>query len=634
MVCKRFWFLQLLLILGAMRLCALEIAFRVTPEVSIPFGGDSPSLYKTGFAGTVNTDLQFFNFLSAGPELSYFYVPLNGTGTNLQLVNGGLSVGAFAYPSSRIRVQLEAAGGGYEAMSNSGSYGNLWWKVHANAGFRLTPSFNLAVTGGYISFLYPRSPLYSAIVAGLSGQLTVDTSVSTGNVAVSLDQGEPVFPLFYGIYKQNSIGTLTLVNNETAEIRDVTVSFRSGEYTSSLLLCGSVPILAKRKSVQLPLYADFSPTIQNFTENGKMPGEIVVSYKLLGSGRTASRTVVIQVYNRNTVRWTDKAVLASYISPNSPDVMDFGKYIVGISRTKLRTGLNRNMQFAMYVLEGLKVGGLSNSKDSTTPYVTYHLDPAKLDYIQYPYQTLAYHSGDLDDLGVLVSAVFESIGIRTALIPLNDDFVVAFSLGIAPADAKDLFATQDNLLTISDEVWIPLSMSVLREGFVNSWFEGMKKVNAAFAENPDTEVIILEEAWRTYPAATITGSEAQFAKPDQAAVARAVDTDLMRYISNEFGPKIKAIEDDIKAKGSGTAVQYNQLGLLYIRAGMFEEAKGEYQKSAALGSVPAMVNLGNISTLQKDFKTAGAWFKKALEIQPDNKTAKNGLDRVELELSD
>ena len=262
------------------------------------------------------------------------------------------------------------------------------------------------------------------------------------------------------------------------------------------------------------------------------------------------------------------------------------------------------------------------------------LDPAKLDYIQYPFQTLAYHSGDLDDLGVLIAAVFESIGIRTALIPLNDDFVVAFSLGIAPADAKDLFATQDNLLTINDEVWIPLSMSVLREGFVNSWFEGMKKVNAAFAENPDTEVIILEEAWRTYPAATITGSEAQFAKPDQVAVARAVDTDLMRYISNEFGPKIKAIEDDIKAKGSGTAVQYNQLGLLYIRAGMFEEAKGEYQKSAALGSVPAMVNLGNISILQKDFKTAGAWFKKALEIQPDNKTAKNGLDRVELELSD
>ena len=110
-------------------------------------------------------------------------------------------------------------------------------------------------------------------------------------------------------------------------------------------------------------------------------------------------------------------------------------------------------------------------------------------------------------------------------------------------------------------------------------------MNSAFAENPDTEVIILQEAWRTYPAATITGSEAQFAKPDQAAVARAVDTDLMRYISNEFGPKIRAIQDDVKAKGSGTAAQYNSLGLLYIRAGMYEESKAEYQKSAALGSV-------------------------------------------------
>jgi hypothetical protein len=626
--------MQLLLLLGAMRLSALEIAFRVTPELAIPAGGDSPSLYKLGFAGTVNVDAQFRNFLSVGPEFSYFYVPLNGTGTSIQFANAGVSVGAFAYPMSRVRVQLEGSGGAYQAMNDSASCSNLWWKIHGNASFRLTPSFNLAATGGYITFMYPGSPLYSALVAGVSGQLSIDTRIATGNVAVSLEQGEPVFPLFYGIYKQNSIGTLTLVNNETAEIRDVTVSFRAGDYTSSLLSCGSMPLLEKRKSVKLPLYADFSTTIQNFTENGKMPGEVVVSYKLLGDGRTASKTVVIQVYNRNTVRWTDKAVLASYISPNAPEVLDIGKYIVGIARAKLRTGLNRNMQFAMYVLEGLKVGGLSNSKDSTTPYVDYHVDPAKLDYIQYPFQTLAYHSGDLDDLGVLVSAIFESVGIRSAVIPLKDDFVVAFSLGIAPEDAKDLFASLDNLLTINDEVWIPLSMSVLREGFVNSWFEGMKKVNEAFSENPDTEVIILQEAWRTYPAATITGSEAQFAKPDQSAVARAVDTDLMRYISNEFGPKIRAIQDDIKAKGSGTAAQYNSLGLLYIRAGMYEEAKGMYQKSAALGSVPAMVNLGNISILQKDFKTAGVWFKKALELQPDNKGAKNGLDRVELELAD
>jgi len=67
---------------------------------------------------------------------------------------------------------------------------------------------------------------------------------------------------------------------------------------------------------------------------------------------------------------------------------------------------------------------------------------------------------------------------------------------------------------------------------------------------------------------------------------------------------------------------------------MYAEAKVEYQKAAALKSVAAIINLGNISLLEKDFKTAASWFKKALELQPDSKGAQTGLDRANLELAD
>jgi len=211
--------------------------------------------------------------------------------------------------------------------------------------------------------------------------------------------------------------------------------------------------------------------------------------------------------------------------------------------------------------------------------------------------------------------------------------VVAVSLEIAPADAKDLFASNDNLLVIADEVWLPLSMSVIREGFVNSWYKGIQELNTAFAQDTQPDVVIISEAWKTYPSASIVGTEAKFVNPGADVVARAVDTDLMRYISSEFGPKIQTIKDEISTQGT-TASLYNQLGLLYIRAGMYDEAKTEYQKAAALKSVAAIINLGNISLLEKDFKTAAAWFKKALELQPDSKGAQTGLDRANLELAD
>jgi hypothetical protein len=67
---------------------------------------------------------------------------------------------------------------------------------------------------------------------------------------------------------------------------------------------------------------------------------------------------------------------------------------------------------------------------------------------------------------------------------------------------------------------------------------------------------------------------------------------------------------------------------------MYVEAKKEYAKSAGTGSVPAMVNLGNIALLEHESAMAASWFRKALAAQPDNKGAKNGLDRATADLED
>jgi len=632
--------IKVLLLECSLFLCAshgfsLDFNIRVTPELCIPFGTAATPYYSIGGGATLNTDLELFQFVYVGPEFGYFNIPLLNTGTAIQFIDAGIGAGVYYYPASRIKVQGGLVAGIYEAIHDGETSPTwLWWKVRADAGFRFSPTFVLSGGVGYTNYSGGSEPMYTGLTVGASAQLSFDTvAVAAGNVDVKLDQGEPVFPLFYGIYKQNSIGTLKITNNESAEIRNVSVSFRAGNYTSSLMSCGRADLLKKRGSVELPLYADFADTILNFTENGKIPGELIIDYELLGATRSISKTLVVPVYNRNIVRWTDTSVLASFISPNAPEVLDYSKFVVGIARDKLRTGLNRNMQFAMYLFEGLKVGGLSNSNDDTTPYKKYHLDPDLLDYIQYPFQTLAYHSGDYDDLGILYSAALESVGIRTAIIPLKNEFVVAFSLGITAADAENLFSGSGNLLTIADEIWIPVSFSVLREGFINSWYNAMNVLNEAFAAEENVDFIILQEAWSTYPPASIKGSEASFQKPAEDSVVRAVEADLMRYISAEFGPKILEVRENIRTSG-GSAQLYNQLGLLYVRAGMYNEAKTEYRKAAEMDSASAMVNLGNIAILQQDYRTAKTWFGKALEIQPENNNAAKGLERALTELEE
>lgn len=620
---------------------ALELAVSVTPVITIPFESTSSDLYGFGGGGIVTGDVCFRQHFGIGPEFGYFIITLQSN-SMVNVALAGVSASAWMYPSSRVMLRAQGSFGGYILNWESDTYGSLtyndyYWKAWGEAGFRFTPSFSVSGGAGYINCLAPDEPggtYFSGIITGLTARLTIDTASSQGNVTVKFNQDESVFPAFAGMYKQNSIGTLKITNHESAEIRNVSVSFRAGNYTASLLSCGTIPELAKRKSKELPLYADFSPTILNFTENGKIPGELVITYDLLGAKQEISKTLIVDVYNRNTLRWTDSAVLAAYISPNAPEVLDYSKFMVGIARDGLRSGLNRNMQFAAYLFEGLKVGGIKYSNDDTTPYVTTHRDPSKLDFVQYPFQTLAYRSGDYDDLGILYAAALESVGIKAAIIPLKDDFVVAFALGIGPDQAGDYFNSTDNLLTIGDELWIPVSMSVLREGFMNSWYCAVKNVTAALADGEgNLDFILLSDAWQTYPPTAFKNSEARFDKPEEEAVTREVETDMLRYISQEFGPKIRALKDEMRSSGA-TAKQYNELGTLYVRAGMYVEAKKEYAKSAGTGSVPAMVNLGNIALLEHESATAASWFRKALAAQPDNKGAKNGLDRATADLED
>jgi len=613
-------------------LSAMNIGLRITPEVPIPVGSASSPYYSVGGGASFGLGAELADLFYLGPEFSFAIVPTLNTGHTIQLYQGGLGVGLFFFPVDRVRLRVGISGGGYEAMNDAGvSYGNLWWKAGGGVAFRLNPGFALGVDAAYDWLNYPGEPLYSGIAIGASAQFSLSTTRSAGRVDASFEQAEPVFPLLFSVYKTNSLGSITLVNNESAEIRDVRVSFRSSGYTAAAMECGTVDLIRRGRTAEVPLYADFSDAVMNFTEDGKIPGEITVTYRLLGAERDSAKSVVIPVYNRNTMKWIDSAELASFISPNSPEVLDYSKFVAGVARGNLRSALNRNMQFAMYAFEALKVSGIAWSGDDVTPYTEFRSDPTKLDYIQYPFQTLQYGSGDYDDIGLLYAALLESTGIETALIPLRDDFVVAFSLGISPDAASSLFDSLDRLLLIYCNAWMPVSFRSMKEGFVNAWYGGIANLSEAINAGESVDLVNLRDAWNRYPPAAIKTSGAVAEKPSETLLQKSVDTDLLRYIASEFGPKIQALRAKINTSGGDDSL-YNQLGLLYVRAGLYEDAKTEFQKSVNRGSLSANVNLGNLAMLERDYETAKKWFSQALKIDPQNRIARTGLDRVNSEL--
>lgn len=619
-----------------------EFTLKATPTAMFPFlTGGEKRYAAVGGGGFIDAGIDLFDLINVGPEFGFIVLPKNssknlpsGVDPNLFIVPIGAQVGAYFYPFSRIEIGTGIAGGVCLSSTDSKSHYAPWYRVYGEANFRVNSTISVGLNASWLTCQnnsFFGNPGAAGISAGVSVRFKFDTQKVSGNVTGKVAQDESVFPLMYSIYKENPIGTITIDNDETAEIRNVVVKFRSENYTVSEYECGKIKMIRKHKSAELPLFADFSENILQFSEAGKISGEVVVEYEILGDKRVAVSPVTIPVYNRNQVRWFDPAAIASFISSKSTEVMEFSKNLVGIARNHLRTGLNRNMQFAMYLEEGIRIAGIRCETSPDTPYDSYHLDPDELDYIQYPYQTLTYKSGDKDDVGVLFMAMLESVGIKAAFVPLENDFIVAFNLGLDASKADTLFDGYDRILVFDDEIWIPVAMSSINEGFINAWYKAIIELQTLIENEEDFDFVILEEAWQSYQPAGFSSGETTNANAAEKTLISAVETDISRYITAEFGPQIAGVQNRIKNEGASVAL-YNQLGMLYVRAGMYSSAIPVYELSAKMGSIPAMNNLGNICSLQKKYAEAKSWYEKVLAIDPENNTALRNLNRIVTEL--
>ncbi len=624
---------------AVLELCAYEFSFRASPSFFAPVLYSGGTKYDP-LGGSVffDTGFQFADFLTVGAETGAVFIPKNnfnnlpqGTDKLVTLFPVGLQVGVFGFPISRLELGCGVAGGACAALTDKKTHYAPWYRAYAETAFRISPAVSIAASAGWFNFqndTWFGNPGVAGVTAGLSFNFRIDAAKSSGNVFCKVSQDAGLFPLLYQAYKSAPTGKLSVQNNENAEIRNVRVRFRAAGYTGSAYECGSARLIHKHRSEVFNLYADFTDALLQFSENGELLGEVVIDYELLGKKRTAVIQAPLAVYNRNRMQWTDPSALASFISPASPEALEFSKYLAGLARAHLHSGLNANMQFALYLLEGLRVSGMEYAEDAKTPYRTYHQRPDLVDSIQYPFQTLLYKGGDADDLGILYMALLESVGIETGFMPLDDDFIVCFSLNTEIDKAAQLFNGLERVLTVNGMAWLPLSMKTLREGFINSWHHAADALLEAAQQEADVSFVALKDAWESYPPAGYASKTEIHVRPAEDAVTAAAEGSIARYIKEEFEPQIADAQMQLEKYGEDER-RLNTLGLLYVRAGMYADAAGVFERAVARGSVSAMNNLGNIAVLQKRYADAQSWYRKALTRDPTNTAAQRGLERAQ-----
>ena len=533
----------------------------------------------------------------------------------------GGSAGLYYFPFSRFLMRADGAFGVYRgALDGFLTPSGMYWRGGGELGFRFSPSFLIAVNSGWRHYEDPRPetrPVNSGAYGGMTAQITFSSGSGsrTGAEAV-LVQTDPIYPAFLQLYQTNPVGTVRIRNRENAEIRNVRVSFRAAGYTSSEFICGSVSVIPRGREAELPLLADFSPAVLRFTDNSRILGELIIRYNFLGQEREAISVVTVASHSRNTITETDTAALAALISPGSPEVLEFSKYIIGLARSGRRTGHNQNMQYAIWLFEGFRASGVRIGE-------THNQE----NEAQFPAETLVFGRGSSRDIALLYAASLESVGIPSALVKVGTDYLTAVNLSISQAAAETMFSNFDRILIIDNNCWLPVAMSSFDDGFMASWMRAVVTLNHAFERGEFVEFISTADAWAFYPPAPLPELGTRARLTSSEIIYTEANLVMNQYVAQDIIPIIWMVEAQI-ARGP-TAALYNRLGILLARAGRFPEAKANYERAANMGSIAAMTNRGSLALNERDYNVAEFWFRRVLAVESQNVTALRGLERVE-----
>ena len=615
------------------------VSLRVSPEAWIPYGnyanGSDIEDFSIGGGVDLNADMSFFGFMSPFLETGYNFIPLaNVSGSNLTFVQGGGGLSFFAYPIPRLMARLGGSGGlAYATTTGAGAGLAMYWKTKAEFGYRFTPDFSILANAGYSQLLGTQSPIFTGISAGLVLNIGLDKlGGGSSGIVTNVKKQQTVFPIVYYKSDKAPIAYLDLINEESAEIRDVKVSFSAGTYTSRDAPCGQYPLILRGKAVEVPIYANFNDKVLGFSETTKIQGNVQVAYKILDSQRSAAKALTVVFDNRNAATWADDRVIGAFISPQDPSMLELSKYLAGLVRVHSKTEIDKFIQYGMGLFEGLRVYGLVCTPDPNIPYVEAHKDPSKLAYIQYPYQTLSYKSGDSDSVAICMAEALESVAVPAAIVDLPEDVLVAFPLAMNEAQARTTYSNLNDFIFDSGKVWVPLRASMIRDGFLRAWQSGAELwYSYANGSGPQPKLVKIEDAWKEFQPIALADVDFVPVKPDEDAFNLAFANALGRFVTAEVEPKVKRLQAEMQNGGTGR--QLNGLGIVYAEYGLYTDARAQFEKAVALDYTPALVNLANISFLLKDYPASASDFQKVLALQPANKMAIIGLARARYELN-
>jgi tetratricopeptide (TPR) repeat protein len=417
------------------------------------------------------------NHLYLKGETGIHFSPLKAdSGKNYTIFPLGL-LGSYHYPVFENFFPLLRAGGGFYVLkSPQGSlFPNFYLKAGIGAGYQFKKLL-FALYGDYEYYHDSLEPIKGfQISAGIG---LAFGGKERADLEIEKIQINKMFAAQYPTYYEKAVGEIEIKNDSSFPLEDIRVGLHIKNVMDGKSVTPQfIPFLESGKTRKLPLYAYFNKNIK-YLENGlNTTATITVEYNTpSGERETVEQLIDIEIYGRNALYWDKPEKLGSFLTSEDPAVIDFARKAVRIEGKV--TPWNRDLENSVKIMETLRYYGLK--------YVS---DPGNstfgLDYIQYPRETLEKKTGDCDDLSVLLMALLESIGVKTAVTVTRSHVFVLMEAG----------QVTQKTVEYRGKRWIPLEATRFNDGFVGMWKTGLEN----FGNSEIKKTVETAEAAASYP---------------------------------------------------------------------------------------------------------------------------------------
>jgi hypothetical protein len=626
----RLAFAMCLGLLATSPLSAQSISIGVTPGVAIPMFGSEDS-FSLGARARLDVDWHLPGLplvLNGGFEYAGVAIPdLSG---NLSIVGASLGGGLFFRPIEKLDLRVVASGGYYLGFYDGDSGGSAFIRADAGASWRFLPAISLGLSAGYSNYLSSPKPFLQTLDATLAITIRPSPEKHTPKLEMPKVELAPLFPVFRTYFDAHPFGRISLRNGEAGSIKNVRVTFFMKGYMDAPKTCVELDSMKAGESRDVDVYALLNESILGITEETKVQGTVTVTYLYNGENVVLERTETVKVYDRNAMTWEDDRRAAAFVTSKDPTVLRLAKAINSAVRDNPSPAASLDFRLAMGLFEELGLYGLRYTVSPTGSYAEASVNKFAVDFLQFPRQTLEYKGGDCSDLSILYAALLESLGIETAFITVPGHIFLAFAPGMSPDEAASTFSHAEDLIVIDNKVWVPVEITLVKDGFLAAW----KEAGREWRENAATRAFYpLREAWATYGPVGLPGEALDLGKLGGTDFRKRFDNSMRSFAEREVASREVALKAEVTRTRSSPAA-LNKLGVLYARFGLFDKAQAQFEAAAQAGgkaAAAAHVNLGNIYFLGKDWEKARDEYAAAAKADASSWSALLGLAKVDYE---